>query len=64
MHWLKKTSFLHWGPEQQKAFDNFIIVFTTAFVLLHYDPNKQAVVNTDVSGYVIAGIFFQYDDNG
>ena len=61
MHWLKK---IHWGPEQQKTFDNFKIAFTTVPILLHYDPNKQAMVKIDVSDYVTAGVFSQYDDNG
>ena len=60
----KKNTPFHWGPEQQKAFDNFKVAFTTAPILLHYDPDKQAVVKTDVSDYVTAGVFFQYDDNG
>ena len=37
---VKKDIFFHWGPEQQKAFDNFKIAFTTTFILLHYDPDK------------------------
>ena len=32
--------------------------------MFHFDPNKQAVVEIDVSDYVTAGIFFQYDDDG
>ena len=63
MHWQKKN-FFHCGHEQQKAFDNFKVVFTTALILLHYDPDKQTVVKPDASNYVTAGIFFQYDDNG
>ena len=61
---VKKNIPFHWGPEQQKAFDNLKVAFTTALILLHYDPDKQAVVKTDASDYVIAGVFFQYDDNG
>ena len=60
----KKDNPFHWGPEQQKAFDNLKIAFTTALILLHYDPNKQTVIKTDASDYMTAGIFFQYDDNG
>ena len=59
---VKKKS--QWGPDQQKAFDDFKITFTTAPILFHFDPNKQAVVEIDVSDYVTAGIFFQYDDDG
>ena len=55
--------FFHWGFGQQKVFDYFKI-FTTFPILLHYDPNKQTMVKTDVSDYMTAGISFQYDDNG
>ena len=55
---VKKNIFFDWGLEQQKAFDNLKIVFTTAFILLYYDPNKQTVVKTDASDYVTAGILF------
>ena len=61
---VKKDIFFHWGPKQQNFFDNFKIAFTTASILLHYEPNKQAVVKIDASDYMIAGIFSQYDDNG
>ena len=60
----KKNIFFQWGPDQQKAFDDFKIAFTTAPILFHFDFNKQAVVEIDVSDYVTAGIFFQYDDDG
>ena len=64
MHWQKKIKKIHWGHEQQKAFDNFKVAFTTAFILLHYGPDKQTKVKTDVSDYVTAGVLFQNDDNG
>ena len=60
----KKDILFTWGPEQPKAFDNLKIAFTTAPILLHYDPNKQTMVKTDASDYVTAGVFSQYDDNG
>ena len=54
----KKSILFHWGPEQQKAFDSLKIAFTTALILLHYDPYKQAMVKIDASSYVIAGVLF------
>ena len=60
----KKDIPFQWGPDQQKTFDDLKIAFTTAPILFHFDPNKQAVVEIDVSDYVTAGIFFQYDDDG
>ena len=46
---IKKDIFFHWGLKQQKAFDSLKIAFTTVFILLHYDPNKQADVKTVTS---------------
>ena len=40
------------------------MAFITAPILFHFDPNKQTVVETDVSDYVTAGVLFQYDDDG
>ena len=40
------------------------MAFTTAPILFHFDPNKQAIVETDASDYMTVGILFQYDDNG
>ena len=37
---VKKNIFFHWGFEQQKKIDNFKIAFTTAPILLYYDPDK------------------------
>ena len=54
----KKDILFQWGPNQQKTFDDFKITFTTAPILFHFDPNKQAVVGTDVSDYMTAGVFF------
>ena len=61
---VKKDIFFQWGPNQQKAFDELKITFTTAPILFHFDPNKQAVVEIDISDYVTAGVFSQYDDHG
>ena len=61
---IKKDILFHWGPEQQKAFDSLKVAFTTAPILLHYDPDKQTMVKPGVSNYVTVGKKIQYDDNG
>ena len=60
----KKDIPFHGGPDQQKAFTELKIAFTTAPILLHFDPTKRAVAETDASDYVTAGVLSQYDDNG
>ena len=37
--------------------------FTSAPILLHFNPEKQCIVETDASDYVSAGILSQYDDD-
>jgi len=53
-----------WGPEQQAAFDLLKIAFTLAPILCHFDYNREIIVATDASDYVLAGILSQYDDEG
>ena len=40
------------------------MAFTSELILIHFDPEKEIVVETDASDYVSAGILSQYDDNG
>jgi hypothetical protein len=51
-----------WGPAQRKAFENLKKVFTTVLILNHFDYNRNIVVKTITSDYVLAGILSQYDD--
>lgn len=37
-------------------------IFTLAPILMHYDPTKPCVVETDTSDYVIAAVLSQYDN--
>ena len=39
------------------------ITFTSNVVLLHFDPDKRIIVETDASDYISAGILSQYDKN-
>ena len=32
--------------------------------MFYFEPNKQAIVDIEVSNCMTAGIFFQYDDEG
>jgi hypothetical protein len=39
-------------------------VTTTALILHHFDYDREAIVETDASDYISAGILSQYDDEG
>ena len=55
----KKYGEFKWGKEQQKAFDQLRIAFTTAPVLIHFDPSKPIRVETDASGVACGGVLSQ-----
>ena len=39
-------------------------LFTTAPILLQFDPDRETVVETDSSGWAVGGVLSQYDDDG
>jgi len=53
-----------WGLAQQAAFDDLKTAFMTAPILRHFDYDREIVVETDASDYVLAGVLSQYDDEG
>jgi hypothetical protein len=55
----KKSGRLEWGPEEQLAFDQLKAAFVSAPVLRHFDPSRPIRVETDASGFAIAGILSQ-----
>jgi hypothetical protein len=60
----KKLVPFHWGPDQRRAFSELKVAFTTAPVAVHFDFEKEIVLETDASSYVSAGVLSQYDDQG
>ena len=54
----KRQSWAFSHPEQ-KAFIGLRQVFIKAPILYHFDPKSHIRVETDVSGYVISGVFSQ-----
>ena len=58
----KDVKFL-WTDKCQQAFDTMKRTFTSDVVLLHFDPDKPIIVETDASDYISAGILSQYDKN-
>ena len=49
-----------WGQQQQKAFDDLKIAFTTAPVPQPFDRDLETIMETDASNQAIAGVLLQY----
>lgn len=48
-----------WKDEEQQAFDQLKAAFTSAPILVHFDPIKPRRVETDASAFAYAGILSQ-----
>jgi hypothetical protein len=59
----KDTAFI-WDTTCTDSFAALKHAFTTAPILRHFDYDCEAIVETDASDYVSAGILSQYDDEG
>ena len=53
-----------WGSQEQQAFEKLKEIFVTEPVLAQWDPSRETVLETDASGYAVAGVLSQYDDQG
>jgi hypothetical protein len=60
----KKDEPFVWGSEQQLVFEMMVAVLTTAPALRHFDHQREAIIETDASDCVSAGVFSQRDDEG
>ena len=60
----RKNSPWNWSPQCEEAFNLLKNAFTTAPILIHFDPALPPVVETDASDYAIAGIFSLRADDG
>ncbi|PQM43474.1 hypothetical protein VC83_09660 [Pseudogymnoascus destructans] len=56
----KQTGPFVWGAMQQGAFDRLKEAFTTAPMLVHFDPSCKIRLETDSSGFGLAGNLSQY----
>ena len=59
----KDTQFI-WTDECEKAFEKMKKIFTTAPILVQFDPDRETVLETDSSGWCIGGTLMQYNDDG
>ena len=64
MRLTRKNSPWNWSLACDKAFNLLKSAFTTAPILVHFDPALPPVVETDASDYAIAGIFSVRTDDG
>jgi hypothetical protein len=60
----KKDVPFEWLEDQQKAFEEMVLKFTTAPTLRHFDHSREVIIETDASDYVSAGVLSQRDDEG
>ena len=60
----KKDVKFAWNAECETAFQQLKHKFVLAPNLMHFDAEKEIIVETDASDYVSASIMSQYDDNG
>ena len=57
----KKDTKFEWSDKCEGAFQSLKLAFTTAPILIHFDPIKEVVLETDASDEVVAGVMSQYD---
>ena len=60
----KKDIKFAWNAEYETLFQQLKHKFISAPILMHFDVEKEIIVETDASDYVSAGIILQYDDDG
>lgn len=53
-----------WGQRKQASFDALRHATTTAPVLVHADPDRQYILETDASDYAYGAILLQKQDDG
>lgn len=53
----------HFGPEQKATFQRLKELFTKAPILVYFDPEKKIIIKTDASGFAIAAVISQPDEN-
>ena len=57
----RKDKEFQWTPIEETAFQAIKKAFSSAPVLLHFDPEKECIVETDASDYVSRAVFSQPD---
>lgn len=64
VHLTKKNTEFCWTDDCQNAFDELKRLFITAPILVHFDNQRETIVEADTSGWTIGGVLSQVDDDG
>ena len=59
----KKDVKFIWNEDCKRAFNQSKNEFISVLVLMHFNAEKDIIIETDTSDYVSVGIMLQYDDN-
>jgi hypothetical protein len=60
----RKAVPFQWGPDQKKAFEELKRRFTTAPILITFDPEKEIVLEADASHFAMGACLSQADKEG
>ena len=60
---MKKDVKFAWNMECEVAFQQLKNRLISAPIFMHFDAEREIIIETDASDYVSAGIISQYDDN-
>jgi hypothetical protein len=61
---ISKDVKFQWSKEANRAFEQLKKAFTSAPILMQFDPNCETILEANASGYVIGGVLSQYNDEG
>jgi len=53
-----------WDGKCEESFQQLKRMFTTAPILMQFNPDCKTVIKTDSSGWATGGVLSQYDDDG
>ena len=60
----KKDTKFTWTDTANGAFESLKRKFTSAPILMQFDPDRETILECDSSGYVVGGLLSQYDGDG
>ena len=60
----RKNIAFDWGTKQQEVFDTLHTAFTSAPILMLWDPDRPTHIEVDASGYATGGALLQKQDDG
>ena len=60
----RKDHSFRWTDGAERAFQHLKKLFTTAPILMQFDPDRETILEADSSGWSTGGVLSQYDDDG